>query len=109
MGIKTDSTPIDEPKNTNSCNVFNLYKLLSNDKQIEGLQSKYESGGIGYGQAKQELFELICEKFSEERKKFNYLMENKAIIDEKLQSGAKKAKLIAKDVLKRVRSNIGYQ
>ena len=109
MGIKTDSTPIDEPKNTNSCNVFNLYKLLSNDKQIEGLQSKYESGGIGYGHAKQELFELICEKFSEERKKFNYLMENKTIIDEKLQSGAKKAKLIAKEVLKRVRSNIGYQ
>jgi len=109
MGIKTDSTPINEPKNTNSCNVFNLYKLLSNEKKIENLKLKYESGGFGYGQAKQDLFELICEKFSEERKKFNYLMENKDIIEEKLQIGAKKAKLIAKEVLKRVRSNIGYQ
>ena len=63
MGIETDSTPLEDPKNTENCNVFKLYKLLATQKQSDQLESKYAAGKFGYGNAKQELFELICEKF----------------------------------------------
>ena len=108
MGIKTDSTPIEKPKESETCNVFKLYKLLANDNKTRILKQKYESGNFGYGDAKQELFELICDQFSDEREKFNYLMENTHIIEKELLKGAKKAKIIANLVLQRVRKNIGY-
>lgn len=108
MGIQTDSTSLDEPKETENCNVFQLYKLLATDEQITELKAKYTGGNFGYGDAKQELFEVICDKFSDERKKFNHLMKNKNIIEDELQKGAEKAKGIAKEVLNRVRKNIGY-
>jgi len=108
MGIKTDSTPMEEPKKTENCNVFKLYKLLSSDEQTAQLKSRYEAGNFGYGHAKQELFELICLNFSAEREKFNHLIENKNIIEEQLQKGAEKARVIAREVLTRIRTNIGY-
>ena len=108
MGIKTDSTPIEDPKEAESCNVFKLYKLLATDEQISVLKEKYAVGNFGYGEAKQELFQLICKKFSSEREKFTTLMENTDIIEKELQNGAGKAKVIAKGVLQRVRQNIGY-
>lgn len=108
MGIKTDSTPMEEPKDTENCNVFQLYKLLGTDNQIANLKKKYEEGNFGYGDAKKELFELICEKYKKERENFNQLMDNTDIIEKELQKGAKKARVIASEVLQRVRSNIGY-
>ena len=108
MGIKTDSTPMEDPKKTENCNVFKLYKLLSSDEQTAQLKSRYEAGNFGYGHAKQELFELICLNFSAEREKFNHLIENKNIIEEQLQKGAEKARVIAREVLTRIRTNIGY-
>ncbi len=108
MGIQTDSTPLEDPKNAENCNVFNLFKLLASEDQISSLKQKYEAGNFGYGHAKQELFELICEKFKDEREKFNHLMENKDIIDKELAKGAEKARVIAQEVLQRVRQNIGY-
>ncbi|MDC0249384.1 tryptophan--tRNA ligase [Flavobacteriales bacterium] len=108
MGIKTDSIPMQEKKDADSCNVFKLYKLLATDKQSAGLKAKYAAGNYGYGQCKQELFDLIFDKFSAERTKFNHLMENKEIIDVALEKGAKKARAIASAVLQRVRTNIGY-
>ena len=108
MDIQTDSTSLEDPKDCTICNVFNLYKLLSSKEQATELKLKYEAGNFGYGHAKQELFELICNKFSDEREKFNHLMENKDIIDKELQKGAEKARVIASEVLNRVRKNIGY-
>ena len=108
MGIQTDSTPLDEPKDAENCNVFKLYKLLASGSQITELKKKYEAGNFGYGHAKTELFELICHKYKAEREKFNYLMENKTIIEQELQKGAEKARVIANEVLVRVRKNIGY-
>ena len=108
MGIQTDSTPLEEPKDAENCNVFNLYKLLATEGQSLELKGKYEAGNFGYGHAKQELFELICDKYKTEREKFNYLMENKNILDEDLAKGAEKARVIAREVLQRVRKNIGY-
>lgn len=108
MGIQTDSTPLEDPKDAENCNVFNLFKLLASEAQISSLKQKYEAGNFGYGHAKQKLFELICEKFKTEREKFNHLMKNKDIIDKELAKGAEKARVIAQGVLQRVRQNIGY-
>ena len=108
MGIKTDSTNMEHKKDAEVCNIYKIYKLLSTEEQATALFEKYAAGNYGYGHAKQELFELICENYSAEREKFNQLMENKAIIDEELEKGAVKARVIAKEVLARVRKNIGY-
>jgi tryptophanyl-tRNA synthetase len=81
---------------------------LATKKKTNEMKAKYAASNFGYGHAKQELFELICDKFSNEREKFNNLMENKNIIEEGLQKGAEKARVIAQEVLKRVRKNIGY-
>jgi len=108
MSIKTDSTPMEDKKDAEVCNIYKIYKLLSTDEQATALFEKYAAGNYGYGHAKQELFELICDIYSFEREKFNQLMENKEIINKELEKGAVKARLIAKKVLARVRKNIGY-
>ena len=108
MSIKTDSTAMEEPKDADSCNVFKLYKLLASDVQSKEIKEKYNAGNYGYGEAKQELFELICDKYKSERERFNNLMQNKHILDAELAKGAEKARIIAREVLDRVRKNIGY-
>lgn len=108
MGIKTDSTPLEEPKNPDTDNVFALYKLLASDEQISTMRANYEGGNYGYGHAKQALYELIVEKFATVRERYNHFMENKNEIDDALKIGAEKATFVANDVLKRVRSKIGY-
>ena len=108
MGIKTDSTPMEDPKVAEDCNVFKLFTLLASEEESSIIKVKYEEGNFGYGHAKQELFELICEKYKTEREKFNHLMENKNIIDTELAKGAQKARVLANEVLNRVRKNIGY-
>jgi len=108
MGIQTDSTSMEDPKETESCNVFKLYKLLAKAEQITEMEANYKGGNYGYGHAKQALYELITETYAEERIHFNELMDNKDLIEQELQKGAKKARAIAKTVLARVRTQVGY-
>ncbi len=108
MGIKTDSTPLEEPKNPDTDNVFALYKLLASDAQIAEMRANYEGGNYGYGHAKQALYELIIDKFSEVRERYNHFMENKNEIDDALKIGAEKATIVANEVLQRVRAKVGY-
>ena len=108
MGIVTDSTPLEDPKDWNTCHVFKLFSLLATASQITELKQKYESGNFGYGHAKQALFELILDTFSVQRERFNYLMDNTQEIEKELQKGAEKARYIAQDVIGRVRKKIGY-
>jgi tryptophanyl-tRNA synthetase len=108
MGIKTDSTPLEEPKNPDTDNVFALYKLLASDAQIVTMRLNYEGGNYGYGHAKQALYELIVEKFATIRERYTHFMENKNEIDDALKIGAEKATLVANSVLKKVRAKIGY-
>ena len=108
MGIVTDSTPLEEPKDWSTCHVFKLYELLGSESQISDLKAQYEGGNFGYGHAKQALFELILEHFSNERERFDYLMENTDEIEAELLKGAEKARVIAQSVLQRVRKKIGY-
>lgn len=108
MSIVSDSTPLEEPKNPDTCNTFALYKLLANPEEIETMRQNYLGGNYGYGHAKQALYELILNKFAEPRAKFNALMADTSQIDKALEIGAAKAKLVAKEVVKRVRSKVGY-
>ncbi|MDA9359211.1 tryptophan--tRNA ligase [Flavobacteriaceae bacterium] len=108
MGIQTDSTPLEDPKDPDTCTVFALYSLLGTEQQISDLRSLYNTGGMGYGHAKQALFELILDSFAEARTKFDYYQNNPAEVTIALTKGAEKAKLIATDVMMRVRSKIGY-
>jgi tryptophanyl-tRNA synthetase len=106
--IETDSTPLEEPKNPDTCNCFTLYKLLATSAQIEKMRVNYEGGNYGYGHAKQELFELIVEKFAAEREKYNYYINNLEEVDALLLQGAEKASEVANGVLQRVRMKLGY-
>ena len=108
MSIKTDSLGLEDQKDPENCNVYKLYQLLASEEKTQDMAAKYRAGNYGYGHAKQELFELICDNFSEQRKKFNYLMSNTDIIELELKKGAKKASEIASKVLARIRKNIGY-
>jgi tryptophanyl-tRNA synthetase len=108
MSIETDSTPLEEPKNPETCKVFALYKLLGTTEQVAAMEQSYRQGNYGYGHAKQALFELILQRFEKERQTYNHLMENKHILDEALKDGAAKAQVIAQEVINRVREKLGF-
>lgn len=110
MSIQTDSTPLEEPKNPDTCNIFKIYKLLATEAQIAEMTEKYKNVNrdFGYGHAKQALFELIIEKFATERERYNYYMNNLDELEGLLLEGAQKASAIADGVLKRVRAKLGY-
>lgn len=109
MAIQTDSTPLEDPKNPDTDNVFALYKLLATPEQIEAMRANYLGGNYGYGHAKQALFELIVEKFKTEREKYAYYINNLPEVDALLKTGAEKAATIANGVLSRVRVKLGYE
>jgi tryptophanyl-tRNA synthetase len=108
QAIVTDSTPLEEPKNPDTCNVFKLYSLLATPEETNTMRENYIRGGYGYGHAKNALYEKIVTRFEHERKIFNYYMTNLDQLEAKLQVGAKKAKAIAQLKLKEVRSKIGF-
>ncbi|WP_159578657.1 tryptophan--tRNA ligase [Marinoscillum sp. 108] len=108
MSIITDSTPMEEPKNPDTCNVFAIYKTIADESQIKEMRANYEGGNYGYGHAKQALFELIVDKFKEPRERFDYYLNNLPELEERLQSGEKRAAEIAQSVLSRVKVKLGF-
>ncbi len=108
MSIITDSTPLEEPKNPDTCNVFKLYKLIANESQIAEMRENYLKGGYGYGHAKTALFQLILESYKEPREKYNYYMSNINELENELKKGEAKARMIARTVLSRVKDKLGF-
>jgi tryptophanyl-tRNA synthetase len=108
MSIETDSTPMEAPKNPDTCNVFALYNLLAPSDAISQMRKNYEGGNYGYGHAKQALFELITTRFAKQRTRYTYFMEHLSEVDKALEVGASKATLVANAVLQRVRAKVGY-
>jgi tryptophanyl-tRNA synthetase len=108
MSIVSDSTPLEDPKDPSTCATFALYKLIANESETDQMRKNYLAGNYGYGHAKQALFELILTKFAVPREKFSALMADKSQIDTALRIGAEKAKLVADEVLNRVRTKVGY-
>ncbi len=108
MRIVTDSTPLEEPKNPDTCNVYKLYALLASEAEKEHMRSLYLGGNFGYGYAKQALFEMILTKFNDIRMAFNEYMANTELIEQHLQKGEQKAQIVAHQVLTRVKQQLGF-
>ena len=106
--IKTDSLPLEAPKDWSNCNLYNIYKLLADKSQSEIMKNNYEQGGYGYGHAKDDLLNLILDKYKIERENYNYYITNLEKIDEILKEGSKQASKTADSVLNRVRLKVGF-
>lgn len=108
MSIQTDSKGLDDPKDPETCHVFQLYKLLASEEMIAEMYAKYTAGGFGYGHAKLALLELILTNYANHRQIYADYMQNPAKIDAVLAVGAEKARKVANGVLARVRTKLGY-
>jgi tryptophanyl-tRNA synthetase len=109
LSIVTDSTPLEAPKNPDKDNVFAIYSLIAPPEETDLLRRKYLAGNYGYGHAKQELFELIVKRYAKEREAFTYYMSNPEALDKKLEQGEAKARVIAQEILGRVRVKLGFR
>jgi tryptophanyl-tRNA synthetase len=107
--IITDSTPLEEPKNPDSCNVFKLYSLIATTEETNELRAKYLAGNFGYGHAKKEFLDLILRNYAGERRLFDYYMTHPQELESKLAEGEAKAREIAQSILQKVRKKLGFQ
>ncbi len=111
MSIETDSTPLEEPKDPDTCKIFGLYRLLATPEQQMQMRINYANANrdYGYGHAKTALYELMLEKFKTERERYNHYMAHPEEVETALLKGAEKASRIADEVLARVRHKLGYR
>jgi len=107
MKIKTNSQGMEEVKNPDECNVFALFKLFASESEQNDLRKRYLAGGMGWGEAKQTLFEKLEDEFAAKRNNYNYIMNDKAEIDNTLKAGALKAREISSKVMQRLRNGAG--
>jgi tryptophanyl-tRNA synthetase len=107
MSIQTDSKPVEAPKDPETSSIFALYKLFANPEQQEQLAQRYRAGGMGYGEAKQSLYEVSLAYFAEARERRADLLANEAKVNDILADGAKKARKKGREVLDRVRKATG--
>jgi len=107
MKIKTDSTPVEDPKDPDKCTIFMLYKLMATQPEIDDLRAKYTAGGMGYGYAKELLYNKYLEYFAEAREKRRELMEKPEMVEEILREGARKASKIAVANLEKIKAAVG--
>lgn len=107
MKIVTNSQTIEEAKDPETCNVFSLYKVFASPQDQAKLRERYLAGGMGWGDAKQALFEAINAQLKEPREKYFQLLENREYVDSILREGAEKARDIASQTILRLRNAIG--
>ena len=107
MSIKTDSTPVEAPKDPDACSIFTLYKLFAAPEQQAALAERYRAGGMGYGEAKQALYDAAMDYFAEARARREKLAADPHTVEDVLIAGAKKARRKGQEVLARVRQACG--
>ena len=107
MRIVTDPTPVEDPKDPDKCNVFQIYSLFLNKDEQAALRQRYVAGGLGYGEVKQELFETIRDFFEPYRQKRMDLLADLPGLREILAQGAEKARYTAMKTLRKVRKKVG--
>ncbi len=107
MSIKTDSKGVEDVKDPETCNIFTLYKLFANSDQQAALAAKYRAGGMGYGEAKQSLYDAAMEAFAPARAKREEFEKSPGTVEDILQDGARRAREVGRVVLDRVRSACG--
>ncbi len=109
MSIVTDSTPVEDPKDPDTCNVMALLRLLTDDKERAEWEQRYRAGGMGYGEAKKRLFELFIEKLAPARQKYDELSNNMDYVREVLRKGGERARAVAVEVMDEVRKATGIR
>lgn len=109
MGIVTDSTPLEAPKDPANCHVFALYSLFATPDEQEALATRYRAGGMGYGTAKTELLNKIEAHFAPARERRRELAADQARVEKWLAQGAEKARAAAEETMGLVRSAVGLR
>jgi tryptophanyl-tRNA synthetase len=107
MRIVTDSKPVEAPKDPDTCHIFALYKLMATPDEEKDLRTRYQNGGLGYGDAKKILLEKIYDYFKEIRTRYRELQSDRQRVRNILKTGADKARSVASDTLKKVRKAVG--
>jgi len=107
MRIVTDSKTVEEPKDPDQCNVFQIFRQFADKAQQEHWRKRYTEGGMGYGEIKQATFEAIDAEIREYREKYFAVREDKARLDDILAQGALKARKVAQEVVLKARKNVG--
>lgn len=108
MGIVTDSTPLESPKDPETCNVLKIYKLFAEKNELAEIHGKYHKGGCGYGESKKLLLQKILEYFKDARLKYEKLYPKKDFVYGVLEEGAKKARKVAGKTMEEVKKHVGY-
>ena len=109
MGILTDSTPVEDPKDPDSSLIMTLYKLVGSAAEVAAMEADFRRGGAGYGDFKKRLFERVWEYFTPMRAKRAELMENLDHVHAVLKQSAEKARGIAQVTMDRVRRATGLR
>jgi tryptophanyl-tRNA synthetase len=107
MKIVTDSTPVEAPKDPEKCNVFALLRLFAPPEELAQWEQRYRAGGVGYGEAKKRLAELIIEYFEPYRQKRAELESNLDLVDAMLGKGAERARAVAGPTVLEARKAVG--
>lgn len=105
--IVTDSKGVDEPKDPETCSVFQLYKLFATPEEKTEMEQKYRAGGLGYGQAKEALFEVMMRELKPLRDRYAELSKNKDYVLDIVRKGGQKAREMAVETMKDVRKKVG--
>ncbi len=107
MRIVTDSTPVEEPKNPETCSLFALYRLFAEPQKVENMRDRYLKGGLGYGEVKKELLGLIWEYFAPFRKKREEYSKDRGEVMRILKKGADRTRAVAAPTMERVKEVTG--
>ncbi len=107
MSIKTDSTPLEAPKNSDRCNVFALYRLMATPDEVKNLEDRYHAGGMGYGEAKKMLADVAERLLGPARERRERLEADPDYVEDVLSTSAKKARAVAQEVMADVRNACG--
>ena len=107
MRIVTDPTPVEDPKDPDKCNVFQIYRLFLDKERENALRQRYLAGGLGYGEVKQELFETVRDFFAPYAERRRELLADPDAIRAILARGAEKARHTANKTIRKVRKKAG--
>lgn len=107
MRIVTDPTPVEDPKDPERCNVFNIFRLFLDKEQEKDLRRRYLAGGLGYGEVKEELFVMVRDYFAPFTARRTELLADPEGLRRILADGAQKARNVAAKTLRKVRKKTG--
>jgi tryptophanyl-tRNA synthetase len=107
MGILTDSTPVEAPKDPANSPIIDLFRLFASPGDVQTMENEFRAGGVGYGDFKKRLFGAVWEYFEPMRTRRAEIESDRSLIDRVLAQGSARAGTIADETMKRVRGATG--